>query len=111
LVGNAFKALLVETDKREEYYSDFYFISIKSFLATSIVPAPTISITNTLIDNLISLSLIYQIIGENYTLEPIKQIKDTQIFIVNSILRYNIYYFYRIVINTGAFRFSTTSSN
>jgi hypothetical protein len=59
-------------DKREEYYSNSYLISIKSFLATPIVPIPTISITNTFIDNLISLSLIYQIIGENYTLESIK---------------------------------------
>jgi hypothetical protein len=59
-------------DKGEEYYSNSYFTSVKSFLATSIAPISAIPITNTLVDNLTSLSLIYQIIGENYILEPIK---------------------------------------
>jgi hypothetical protein len=49
----------VETDKEEKYYSDFYFTLVKSFLAISITSALLITIANTLIDNLISLSLIY----------------------------------------------------
>jgi hypothetical protein len=63
---------LAETDKKEEYYSDSYFTSVKSFLAAPTIPALLITTVNTLIDNLTSLSLIYQIIGENHTLEPIK---------------------------------------
>jgi hypothetical protein len=103
---------LVETNKEEEYYSDSYFILVESFLATPATPALLITITNTLIDNLTSLSLIYQITGENHTLEPIEfLIEDAQTFIVNGILRYNTYCFYRVVINTGASRYSTTGSN
>jgi hypothetical protein len=59
-------------DKEEKYYSDSYFILVKSFLATSITSILLITIANTLIDNLTSLFFIYQIIGENYTLKPIK---------------------------------------
>jgi hypothetical protein len=59
-------------DKEEEYYLDFYFTLVESFLAASAAPALLITIANTLIDNLTSLSLIYQITGENYILEPIK---------------------------------------
>jgi hypothetical protein len=99
-------------DKEEKYYSDFYFISVKSFLAISTAPILLITIANTFINNLISLFFIYQITGKNYILEPIKPlIEDTQTFIINSILRYNIYYFYGIIINTGVSRYSTTSSN
>jgi hypothetical protein len=46
-------------NKRKKYYSNFYFTSVKSFLAAFIAPIFIISITNTLINNLISLSLIY----------------------------------------------------
>jgi hypothetical protein len=46
-------------DKEEKYYSDFYFILVKSFLAASAAPALLITIANTLINNLTSLSLIY----------------------------------------------------
>jgi hypothetical protein len=99
-------------DKEEKYYSDSYFTLVESFLAALTIPALLITIANTLIDNLISLSLIYQIIGENHTLKLIKPlIKDTQTFIINSILKYNTYYFYKVIINTGASRYSTTSSN
>jgi hypothetical protein len=59
-------------NKGKKYYLDFYFISIKSFLAAFIISVSAISITNILINNLTSLSLIYQIIGENYILKPIK---------------------------------------
>jgi hypothetical protein len=107
-VGNAFKALLAETDKGEEYYSDSYFTSIESFLAA---PAPTIPTTNTLVNNLTSLSLIYQMTGENHTLEPTEQMEDAQTFTVNGILRYNTHRFYGVVINTGASRFSTAGSD
>jgi hypothetical protein len=71
-VGDAFEALLAETDKGEEYHSNSYFTSVESFLAAPIAPAPAIPITNTLVDNLTSLSLVYQITGENHTLEPTK---------------------------------------
>jgi hypothetical protein len=46
-------------DKKEEYYSDSYFTLVESFLAAPATPALLITIANTLIDNLISLSLIY----------------------------------------------------
>jgi hypothetical protein len=46
-------------DKEEKYYSDSYFTLIKSFLATPATPILLITIANTLIDNLISLLLIY----------------------------------------------------
>jgi hypothetical protein len=58
-VSNIFKALLVKINKRKKYYSNSYFIFIKSFLATFIAPISNISITNILINNLISLSFIY----------------------------------------------------
>jgi hypothetical protein len=110
-VDNTFEALLAETDKGEEYYSDSYFTSVKSFLTAPIAPTPAIPTTNTLIDNLTSLSLIYQITGENHTLEPTKQIEDTQTFTVNGILRYDTYRFYGVIIDTRASRFSTAGSN
>jgi hypothetical protein len=110
-VGNAFEALLAETDEGEEHYSNSYFTSVESFLAALTVPASTISITNTLVDNLISLSLIYQMTGENHALEPIKQMEDAQTFTVNGISRYDTYRFYGVVIDTGASRFSTAGSD
>jgi hypothetical protein len=110
-VGNAFEALLAETDKGEEYYSDSYFTSVESFLAALTVPAPAISTTNTLIDNLTSLSLIYQMTGENHALEPIEQMEDAQTFTVNGISRYDTHCFYGVVIDTGASRFSTAGSD
>ena len=57
LVNNTFKALLAEIDKKEKYYSDFYFTLVKSFLATSTTLILLITIANTLINNLISLFL------------------------------------------------------
>jgi hypothetical protein len=59
LENNTFKALLVEINKEMKYYLDFYFILVKSFLATFITLISIIFITNTLINNLISLFLIY----------------------------------------------------
>jgi hypothetical protein len=103
---------LAETDEKEEYHSDSYFTSVKSFLAAPAAPAPLITTANTLVDNLTSLSLIYQITGENHTLEPIKPLmEDAQTFTVNGISRYNTYRFYGIVINTGASRYSTAGSD
>jgi hypothetical protein len=58
-VGDAFEALLAETDEGEEYYSNSYFTSVESFLAAPIAPAPAIPTTNTLVDNLTSLSLVH----------------------------------------------------
>jgi hypothetical protein len=99
-------------DKEEKYYLDSYFTLVKSFLAIPTTPVLLITIVNTLIDNFISLSLIYQIISKNHILKLIKPlIKDIQTFIVNSILRYNTYCFYRVIINTGASRYSITSSD
>jgi hypothetical protein len=110
-VGDAFEALLAETDKGEEYHSDSYFTSVESFLAAPTAPAPAIPTTNTLVDNLTSLSLVYQITGENHTLEPTEQIEDTQTFTVNGISRYDTHRFYEVVIDTGASRFSTAGSD
>jgi hypothetical protein len=99
-------------DKEEEYYSDSYFTLVESFLAAPAAPALLTTTANTLIDNLTLLSLIYQITGENHTLEPIKPLmEDIQTFTVNGILRYNTYRFYGVVINTGASRYSTTGSD
>jgi hypothetical protein len=110
-VGDAFKALLAETDEGEEHYSNSYFTSVESFLAAPTAPTPAIPITNTLVDNLTSLSLIYQMTGENHALEPTEQIEDAQTFTVNGISRYDTHCFYGVVINTGASRFSTAGSD
>ena len=59
-------------NKEEKYYLDSYFTLVESFLAASATSALLITIANILIDNLTSLFLIYQIIGENHVLEPIK---------------------------------------
>ena len=53
LVNNTFKALLIEINKKEKYYSNFYFISIKSFLATFMLIS-IIFIINIFINNFIS---------------------------------------------------------
>jgi hypothetical protein len=59
LVNNTFKTLLIEINKKEKYYSDFYFTLVKSFLVTFTTFTLLITIANTLINNLIFLSFIY----------------------------------------------------
>jgi len=65
------------------------------------------TIISALIDTLNFLALTYQITGEISTSELIKKVlKDAYTFIINGISRYDSRCFYRVVINTGASRYS-----
>ena len=64
----------------------------------------------TLIDTLNSLILIYQITSKTPTSELTELIlEDTYTFITSNISRYNSHYFYRVIIDTGVSKYSTTS--
>jgi hypothetical protein len=55
-------------------------------------------------------SYTYLLTGENYTTESSKlPIEDTRTFIVRGISKYNTNYFYGIIIDTRATKYSTTS--
>jgi len=54
-------------------------------------------------------SCTYLLTGENYTTESSKlPIEDARTFIVRGTSRYDTNYFYGIIIDTGAAKYSTT---
>jgi hypothetical protein len=84
-------------------YSDSYFTLIKSLL-TKLSVSYVIPYTKTLVNNLNNQALIYQL-----TTRLPSKLKDnlTNNFITGDISKYNSYYFYKVVINTGASKYST----
>ena len=109
-MGEVFNILLIDIYE-DDHYSDSglseYFFTIVESLLTEL----TVLITTacTLIDTLNSLTLIYQITSKTPTSELTELIlEDTYTFITSDISRYNSHYFYRVVINTGVSKYSTT---
>jgi len=106
-LGDAFKALLANTSKKEEeeQYSVSYFTSIKVLSTKLLVPYIVILYAKTLVNNLNNQALIHQLT----TRLPSKpKDKLTNNFTTGDISKYSSNYFYRIVINTRASKYSTT---
>jgi hypothetical protein len=88
-------------------YNEYFFTFIKSLLTEPIELTALIIIINALIDTLNFLALTHQITGEISTSELIKEVlEDVYIFIINGISRYDSRCFYKVVINTGVFKYS-----
>jgi hypothetical protein len=111
-LSNAFEALLADIGKEEEeqhpeQYSNSYFTLVKSLLIElSVAPSIVVLYTKTLVNNLNNQALMHQLTNRL----PSKLIEEvTDNFTTKGpISRYNSYCFYRIVINTGASKYSTT---
>ena len=110
-LGKEFEVLLADTDIENldiepPVKGTTWFITVGGLL---IALAILIGIANTLVDNLTFLSLLYRFIGETRTLTPGKAlIEDTFAFTVEAISRYNSSHFYKIVIDIGISKYSTT---
>jgi hypothetical protein len=109
----AFNTLLIDVDEDTHYsdsgYNEHFFTFIESLLTEPIEPTALITVISALIDTLNFLALTHQITGEILTSELIKEVlKDAYTFITGGTSRYDSRCFYRVVIDTGASRYSTT---
>jgi hypothetical protein len=109
----AFNALLIDVDEDihclNSGYNEHFFTFIESLLTEPIKPIVLITTISALINTLNFLALTYQITGEILTSELIKEVlKDAYTFTINGTSRYDSRCFYRVVINTGASRYSIT---
>jgi len=88
-------------------HSEHFFTSVKSLLTELTELIVLITAISALIDTLNFLALTYQITGEIPTSELIKEVsEDAYTFITGGTSRYDSRCFYRVVIDTGASRYS-----
>ena len=108
-MSSAFNTLLVDIEDFKEY--DSYFTLIETLFTTSNLRLlKLLNTASNLVNNLINYSYTYLLIGENYTTESSKlPIEDTRTFIVGGTSRYDTNRFYRIIIDTRAAKYLTTS--
>jgi len=110
-LSSAFNTLLVDIEDFKEY--DSYFTLIETLFTTSNLRLlKLLNTASNLVNNLINYSYTYLLTRENYTIESSKLlIEDTWTFIIRGMSRYNNNRFYRIVIDTGAIKYSTIGFN
>jgi hypothetical protein len=90
-------------------YNEHFFTFIKSLLTELIKPIVLTTAISALIDTLNFLAFTHQITGEIPTSELVKEVsKDAYTFIINGTSRYDSRCFYKVVIDIGASRYSTT---
>ena len=109
----AFNTLLINVGEdihcSDSSYSEHFFTFVKSLLTEPIELTVLTTIISALIDTLNFLALTHQITGEILTSELIKEVsEDAYTFITNGTSRYDSRCFYRVVIDTGASRYSIT---
>jgi hypothetical protein len=107
-LGDAFKALLADTSEEEEQHSDSYFTSIEVLLTKSLVPYIIVPYVENLASNLNNQALIHRL-TTRLPSEPKDILKNDLIdnFTTRNTSRYNSHHFYKVVINTGASKYST----
>jgi hypothetical protein len=110
-LGNAFIALLVDIEEEEEEEEevkeqclDLYFTSIKSLLTKPAIAYARSPYAEVLIKELNNQALTYQLIAQ---VPKPEKAEETITFTTRSISRYNLHYFYRVIINTRASKYST----
>jgi hypothetical protein len=109
----AFDVLLIDVGEDihclDSGHNEHFFTSIESLLTEPTEPTVLTIVISALIDTLNFLALTHQITGEIPTSELVREVlKDAYIFITNGISRYDSRCFYRVVIDTGASRYSIT---
>jgi len=109
-LGDAFITLLVniEEDKVAEEYSDSYFTLVEHLLTEPTIAHAGSPHAKVLIKELNNQALIHRLIAQvpiNTT--KLEEIEETTTFTTRSMSRYNLHYFYRVVIDTGASKYST----
>jgi hypothetical protein len=102
-LSDAFKALLADTSKEEEQYSDSYFTSVEVLSTESSVPY-IVPYVETLVDNLNNQAFMHQLTNRL----PSEPVEVTDNFTTEGTTsRYGSDRFYGIVIDTGASKYST----
>ena len=108
-LGDVFKILIVNNYNHNNYEgkqfsnrtSAYFFTSVESLLSK-----PAVAITEQLIRDLINKACVHQLIAE--VLSSIESDEETvDSFTSRSMLKYSSDYFYSIVIDTEAFKYST----
>jgi hypothetical protein len=111
-LSEEFEALLadvdvedVDVDVKPAVKGTAWFTTVGSLFTAPVTLTGT---TNTLVNDLTSLSLLHRLTGETRTLTPGKAlIEDTFAFTVEATSRYDSGRFYGVVIDTGASKYST----
>jgi hypothetical protein len=108
-LSDAFEALLADTSEEEEQYSDSYFTSIEVLLTKLLVPYVIIPYIENLASNFNNQALMHRLITRLPS-EPKDILKNdfTDNFITRNTFKYNSHYFYKVIIDTGALKYSTT---
>ena len=107
----AFDVLLMDVGEdvhcSDSGHSEYFFTSIESLLTEPTEPTALTTVISALIDTLNFLTLTHQITGEIPTSELAREVsEDAYTFITSGTSRYDSRCFYRVVINTGASRYS-----
>jgi hypothetical protein len=106
-LSDAFEALLADTSEEEEQYSDSYFTSIEVLLTKLLVPYVIIPYIENLASNFNNQALIHRLITRLPSeLKDILKNDLTDNFTTRNTSKYNSYHFYKVVINTGASKYS-----
>ena len=88
-------------------HSEHFFTSVESLLTEPTEPTALTTATSALVDTLNFLALTHQITGEIPTLELAGEVsEDAYTFTTGGTSRYDSRCFYRVVIDTGASRYS-----
>jgi hypothetical protein len=109
----AFDVLLIDVGEdvhcSDSGYSEHFFTSIESLLTEPTELTALTTVISALIDTLNFLALTHQITGEIPISELVKEVsEDAYTFITSGTSRYDSRCFYRVVIDTGASRYSIT---
>jgi hypothetical protein len=107
----AFDVLLMDVGENvhcsDSGHSEHFFTSVESLLTEPTEPTALTTATSALIDTLNFLALTYQITGEIPTSELAREVsEDAYTFTTGGTSRYDSRCFYRVVIDTGASRYS-----
>ena len=107
----AFDVLLIDVGEDVHYsdsgHSEHFFTSVESLLTEPTEPTALTTTTSALIDTLNFLALTHQITGEIPTSELAGEVsEDAYTFTTSGTSRYDSRCFYRVVIDTGASRYS-----
>jgi len=105
-LGDAFTTLLVDIKEDEvvEEHSDLYFTSVENLLTELAIPYVGSPHAEVLIKELNNQALLHQLTAQVLKLE---ELEETTTFTTRSMSRYDSHHFYRVVIDTGASKYST----
>ena len=105
-LGDAFITLLIniKEDKVAKEHSDSYFTSVENLLTEPAIPHARSPHAKVLIKELNNQALLHQLTAQ---VPKPEEPEETTTFTTKSIFRYNSHHFYRVVIDTGASKYST----